>query len=159
MRLVVGHVLHLEVQVVVRKLRMLCFAVPFRGSQRVELAAERVAVGEILGEDLSAWAPGHRDEHLIAIGIFIRHDGGLFHQHSIESIAEDRFHAPEMADQFLHRPFVGHAACRERGFVETRREALHFRGLRAQALHQCEMHLVFVAVMVMIMLAHADIIE
>ena len=67
----------------------------------------------------------------------------------LEALAEDRLHPPEVADQLLHRPFVGHAARRERRFVQPCRQPPHLGRLRPQALDQRQMHRVFVAVIVM----------
>ena len=69
----------------------------------------------------------------------------LFGQHAAETLAEDRLHPAEVADQLLHRPFAGHAARRQRRFVQPRRQPLHLGRLRAQALDQRQMHGVFVA--------------
>ncbi len=46
----------------------------------------------------------------------------------------------------------GHAARRQRGFVQSRRQPLHLGRLRAQALHQRQMHRVFVALRMIVMM-------
>ena len=145
-RLVVRHVLHLEVQVVVRELRVPRLAVPLGGRQPLELPAQRLALAKILGQHLRGRPLRQRDEHLVAVGILVRHDGGLFGQHPREALAEDRLHAAEVADQLFHRPLAGHAPRRERRFVQSRRQPPHLGRLRAQSLHQRQMDGMFVAV-------------
>src|SRR5688572_29905677 len=98
MRLMVGHVFHLEMQIVMGKLRVLGFAVPFGGRETLESAAQRVSFAEVLSQHVGSRPLRQRDKYLVAIWIVVGDDGRLFDQHQAEALAEDRLHPLEVTD-------------------------------------------------------------
>ena len=118
---------------------------PVGRRQRFEAAA---SASRSLRYSASTSAVGRlcqRDEHLVAVGISYGTMAVSSRQHPAEAIAEDRLHPAEVADQLFQRPFAGHRAASRARFVEPRGEPPDVGGLRAQALHQRQMHGMFVA--------------
>ena len=113
-RFVVGHVFHLEVQVVVRELRVLapCGAIRRASALRAggtalrarsRYSASTSAVGRLVSATNTSSPSGLSYGTMVVSSVSMRR----------ETLAEDRLHPPEVTDQLLHRP-LARARCASR---------------------------------------------
>src|SRR5258707_629802 len=101
MRLVVGHVFGLEMNVVALEFGVLTFAVPVRRRNRFEPPTQRLTLPQIIFEHILGWVGLKGGERFITIRAVRLNRRIFLREQSVETVAEHLFHTSEMTDQLL----------------------------------------------------------